>query len=461
MAFEFHHLDKWGYANLDLVEEVEEHSPKAVVLIAGASSAGKSFAATFLKNLLGKNGHKAVILSLDQYNFGLSGIVPNKVNDNFFGGKIEKLPAIEEEIKKIIYHVPFEEKFSAPILLKIKEKIKDLLPADQMEKFLSGLSSEWKKLNFDEPSVYNLKEASQDIHTLFENGRIFSKLYSKVVSERVPSKTEVDGSAYDVILCEGIYGLTKGITDSLSNLPVLKNFVDGNAKSLFLRRIIRDSRITSADNIFTVSLYFKYIVESYQSTILPAREEADVILNNDMTFTEMRAGSLYVTKDEIFTPKEDVPSLLIQEGKVDRVSYQRDFFFTVKGENPLKRANNILRMREISSDCGKTYVLSSLVHKGAPKSRKDDKLIRPINVLLKEGEIEKVWKNEEECLSDFKRAGFEIGNIEIKKKTYLIYKGQEITMRNILGKGTYIEFTEPVKPEVVAFLKGMIRQEKA
>ena len=51
MAFEYHHLDKWSYANLDLIEELLETSQKAIVLIAGASSSGKSYAARALENL--------------------------------------------------------------------------------------------------------------------------------------------------------------------------------------------------------------------------------------------------------------------------------------------------------------------------------------------------------------------------------------------------------------------------
>jgi hypothetical protein len=37
MSFEYHHIDKFGFANLDLIEEIQETKPKAVVLISGAS----------------------------------------------------------------------------------------------------------------------------------------------------------------------------------------------------------------------------------------------------------------------------------------------------------------------------------------------------------------------------------------------------------------------------------------
>ena len=57
MSFEYHHLDKFGYANLDLCEELLESEKKAIVLISGASSSGKSFSAEYLRELLERNGH--------------------------------------------------------------------------------------------------------------------------------------------------------------------------------------------------------------------------------------------------------------------------------------------------------------------------------------------------------------------------------------------------------------------
>jgi adenylate cyclase class IV len=84
-----------------------------------------------------------------------------------------------------------------------------------------------------------------------------------------------------------------------------------------------------------------------------------------MSFTELRAGSLYLTKDEVFTTSDKLVSRLIKEGSVQSVQYQKDFYFDVPGEN--QEANNILRFREVSQDEGQSYLPSSLIHKGAPQ----------------------------------------------------------------------------------------------
>lgn len=453
MAFQFHHLDKWAFANLDLIEEALEKRKKAVVLVSGASSSGKSYSVEFLKDLLVKCGHSAYILSLDQYNVGLSSIIPEKVNVNYYDGKLKNLPLIEERIKKIIYDVPFDEKYTKPVLDRIAVEIKDIFADGDLDKFLELLNKEWLVLNFDEPTVYNLKEAANDVRDLLSGKKIKKKLYSKVVSERVESDEYIDGNDYEVILVEGIYALHHTLIDELNDVSCIKDFIDGDPKSLFLRRIIRDAKTTSADNVFTISLYFKYIIKSYFQTINPCRENADVILYNDMTFTEMRAGDLYTTKLEFHTFKEKAYRDILKDSEVIEKVYQKDVYFSVPNENRLY--SNILRLRSVSDD-GVKYTPSSLVHKGIPKVRKDNQVIRPINVLLKEGEFFKVWNSESECLNDFLSAGFMIGPIRHKLKVKVNYHGQRLTIRKVRDDGYYIEFSTPPNEEVLESIKKII-----
>lgn len=446
MSVEYHHMDKWAFSNLDLIEEALETKDKAVILISGASSSGKSYAAEYLTKMLSKNHHRSVTISLDSYNVGLSRIIPNKVNDNYFDHKIEKIDEIERRIKEIIYDVPFDQKYDKPVLAKIRKKIRDLLPEKDLNPFVKGLYKEWKVLNFDEPTVYDLKEASEDIKKLYSNRVIQKKEYSKVVSERVDSGICLDGKDYDVILVEGIYAMDREMMENLAGIDTIKDFIDGNPKSLFLRRVLRDIQTTSARSIFTIALYFKYIVKSYQETIYPCRSYADVILNNDMTFSEMRQGNLYRTKEQIVTKDMLYVKQLLANSEIQSVRYLKDTYFNCNGEN--MRIDNILRLRSVSEDEGLHYQPSSLVHKGVRKIRKDNKEIRPINILLNEEEFKEVWKSEEDCLKDFRSASFVISAIVLKKKYKVIYKGQKLTIRIIENREAYIEFTEPIDRKI-------------
>lgn len=454
MSFEYHHLDKFGFANLDLCEEMLENEKKAIVLISGASSSGKSFSAEFLKDLLDHNGHHAVIISLDQYDYGLSGIIPNKVALNDFQNRLQNLPEIEKRIKDIIIDLPFEEKFSDKTIALILKSIADLLSPTDLQRFGDGLKREWGLLNFDEPSVYALPEAAEDIKTLSRNGLIHEKRYSKLISERIPTTTTFDGKDYDVILVEGIYALDPSFLKDLEPLKVIKDFIDGNPKSLFLRRIIRDMKATGTPSAFTVKIYFKYIVKAYEETILPARKYADIILNNDISFRELRAGDLYTTRDTFPINNPTAIATLKAKGRIVSTAYEKDFYFVAPGEN--QEYNNILRFRETSPDGIVPYEPASLVHKGAPKARKDNKIVRPINVLLDETSIQDVWKDEESCLSDFLNSGFEINRVEKKLKTKIVYQGQALTLYEVIGRNAYLEFTGSYKKDADQQIRALI-----
>jgi len=430
------HFDEWVYVNSDLVEEMLEKQSKAIVVISGASSSGKSFTAHSLAKQLSNEGHNVLNISLDQYNNGLSGIIPNKVNEHDFNNSLNNPDKIKAEIKKIIIDIPFEEKYSDSALKLIKNSIRDYFEnGSDLDKFLSACQREWKVVNFDESSVYNLNEAAEDVKLLLANKKIKEKRYSKIVSERLETNTFIDGKDYDVIILEGIYALDKSFVDNLKDVMVAKNFISSNPKSLFLRRMIRDAKETSASNAFTMNIYFKYIVESYKNTILPTKASADIVFQNDMTFFESREGLLYKTKDDHFVSKKEVENLK-KKAEIIHVSYRKDFYFKVEGEkNP---DMNILRLREYSRNQGKTYQPGSIVHKGTPKVRKDDKIIRPVNVFLNEDEFPLVWKDEESCLNDFKKAGFEVYKIERKIKTKVKYMNAEFTIFELEDK-QYLE----------------------
>lgn len=455
MAKELHHIDKWGFANVDFGEEILEKNQKALILIAGASSSGKSYGAVFLKQMLEKMGHKACIISLDQYNGGLSRIIPNKVNLNYFDSSIKDMGRIYSKIKPIIENVDFSSKYDETRLSLIKDALKDEFNKLDLDKFITGLGIEWSKLNFDEPSVYDLKEASRDIKDLLKGKTIEEKLYSKVVSERIKSNSIINGNECSFIIVEGIYALNDELLDELKGIEIVKNFIDGNPKSLFLRRLIRDMGSTSASTSFTAKLYFSSIMDSYRQTILPSRSKADLVLDNDMSFAELRSGNLYLSKNLYpVNSKEGLKRLEDSSIVVER-SFQKDFYIVCANEK--QEENNILRFRETSFDDGKSYKPASLVHKGAPKWRKDNKIIRPVNVLLDENCIQDVWKDEESCLYDFLTNGFMINRIEIKIKTRIIYKGYNITLFEAKDRNNNLEIGDDIPASILEEVLNYVR----
>ena len=444
MSIRCHHLDKWSFMNLDLVEEILEKHAKAVVLVGGSTSSGKSFCAHHLRDFLNQRGHPSTILSTDSYNRGVTAIITDKVEENDFDGSLPDKETILSIATPIVRDTPFEDKFDKNCCRKIAEALKEQVPDEIIDRYIKGCSREIKKLNFDEPTVYDLKLVAQDIGKLLNGETIQKRSYSKVISERVPSEEYVDGSAYQVFIVEGIYVLSDNLLKHIDRTSAVTDFVEGSSKSLFLRRVIRDAKTTSASNAFTIAMYFNNIVKSYKETILPSSRNADIIFKNDISFEELREGNLYTTKEKIPVTSPSFLSELLSEAEVLSKSYQKDLY--IIGSDDAPDRNNLLRMREISSDEGRTYVPSSLVHKGSPKTRKDGREIRPINILLEKEEFQKVFRNENDFLKRFSEGGLTLDRTVYKIKWKIRYRGLSLTLSSIGGEGFQLEFTDPETP---------------
>ena len=428
---------RWKYFNIDRVEEILETHPKAIVLLAGASSSGKSYSAKMLSQALSELGYKSAIISTDSYNKGVSGIICDKVNLKYFGGKLPNMDKIKENVKNCIFNTDFGEKFNKNDLINIKKATNKLIDPKFMPTFLKALKSEFDIINFDEPSVYDLKKVAKDLNTLASNGVITEKKYSKVISEQMPNDVCIDGKNIDVIIVEGIYALEDDLINNIDANMTFKNFIESDAKTLFLRRVIRDAKTTSADNCFTIGAYFKYIVPSYINGILPNKVKADCVFKNDMTFAELHTGDVYSTKQRVRVKDANVLKQLLKVGKVISREKQRDLYFCGKDEDVSEE--NLLRLRTIYDENKKEFVPTSLVHKGAIKNRKDNKITRPINVLIKEGDFFKIFDSEQDFVKNMQMAGFETERITQKTRTRLKIGEQFVTIDDIQNEGVFIE----------------------
>lgn len=448
---EVKNLNRWKYYNLDRVEEILENNPKAVILLCGASSSGKSFAAEELKNVFKENNLNSVIISTDSYNKGISGIICDKVNIKYFKNSLKNIEKIKEIVKKCIINTNFNDKFNKNDLINIKNGIKNLIDKKDINNFLCLLKKEFDIINFDEPQVYDLIKVARDVNRLLDNQVIKEKKYSKIISEQLPRDTLIDGKAIDVIIVEGIYSLEKAVVNNINKDLVVSSFIEGNAKSLFLRRVIRDAKSTSADNCFTISSYFKYIVPSYINTILPNKFNSDFVLKNDISFSELRSGNLYTTKEKVLVNNPNLIKELLNMGKVILKEKHCDIYFYSEGENISEQ--NLLRLRTIYDEKTKTYVPTSLIHKGAIKNRKDNKIVRPINLLIKEGDFFKIFKSKQDFLNNMELAQFKIDRQTIKTRTKISINNQELTIDDIKNEGVFVEFSNYKDPKLIEYIK--------
>ena len=425
---------EWCYKNLDLVEELIEKHKKPIILIAGASSSGKSYNAKILKQFLIENGYNPLILSTDNYNIGNSAIVFNKVNQKYFDGLIPNANEVLKIIQETTTNIEFLKKFAEKSLKIIEKKCQNLIPATFMKKFLCLLKYEFEHINFDEKSVYDLKGVANDLLSLSKNQNIQKKEHTKLTGEQVFPQKIVDGKKYDIIIVEGIYALANEITEVLKE-NVIKNFVDCDGKSLFLRRIIRDAKITTCGNAFTIKAYLGDVMEEYLKNILPTKQNANFVFINSMAYPELRTGQITTLQKKYYVSK-DVAQNFINKSKVISKDYIRDTFFASPDDNK----ENVLRLREVSSDA-KNFKMIELTHKGIAKERFDDKLIRPTNVLADKQTLDEIFDCKDDLLTKFAKAGITIFNESIKYRTKVLNNGKVFAVDDLGGKFV-IEFQD-------------------
>ena len=133
---------------------------------------------------------------------------------------------------------------------------------------------------------------------------------------------------------------------------------------------------------------------------------------------------------------------------------QRDLYFSsARGEKA--STENVLRLRTISEDRGKTFKLSSLIHKGYIKTRNDGEIIRPINVLIKEGDFSKIYSSEQDFLSDLQSAGLIPTKEIIKKRSKVLIGSKEFTIDSVKNEGLFIEYDGDNYEKVINVLKSV------
>ena len=438
---------EWCYKNLDLVEELKEENKKPVILIAGASSSGKSYSAGILKQFLIENGYNPLVLSTDNYNIGNSAIVFNKVNQKYFDGLIPNANEVLKIIQEVTTNIEFSQKFDEKALKIIKNKCKNLISASFLNKFVKLLKFEFDHINFDEKSVYDLDAVADDLNKLCKNQIIEKREHTKLTGEQVFPRKKIDGKNFDVVIVEGIYALSDEIIKKIEENSI-KNYIDSNGKSLFLRRIIRDSKITKCGNAFTIKAYLGNVMTEFLRNILPTKQKANLVFKNNMEYKELRNGETTTTQKKYYVSKETAEKY-IKNGKILSQDYIHDTFFSSPDENQ----ENVLRLREASKD-GINFGMIELTHKGIAKERFDGKLIRPTNVLADKKTLNEVFSSKEELLASFSRAGISVFNEIVKFRTKVLINGKIFAVDDF-GDKFVIELQDEEKQLEKSFEKDM------
>ena len=115
-------ITEWLYSNLDLIEECKENNVKPVILIAGASSSGKSYTSKALSEFLKDRNYRVATISTDDYNNGIAKNIFKLVNKKYYKNNLKNTKYCIDTIREIIIDSDFSEKFCEKNLKKIRKK---------------------------------------------------------------------------------------------------------------------------------------------------------------------------------------------------------------------------------------------------------------------------------------------------------------------------------------------------
>ena len=143
---------------------------------------------------------------------------------------------------------------------------------------------ERKKLNYDEPAAIEEDLFVQQLTDLKEGKAIEMPIYDFATHTRKPDRVHVEPTP--VIILEGILILTDPKVRELLDLSM---FIDLDADLRLARRLMRD--VGERDRTFEESInqYLASAQPMYDKYVEPGKEEADMIVENEGSFEDLRA----------------------------------------------------------------------------------------------------------------------------------------------------------------------------
>ena len=391
-------------------------SGKKFVIVAGASSSGKSFVSNELSEYYQKQGKRCKVISADNYYKGIARTIVQKalLNNNYDNVVKIKFKDICSLVKQTIKDTPFPQKMCEQNTNKIEIGLTKLFDKDLAKKLTKEIKTEFENINFDEPFAVDLKSLANDINKLSEGKSIIVPDYSFKTGEvEYYEKNKVDPKDYDVYVIEGIYALLDEVVENIKTNDKVLSAIDCDLKTLISRKLDRD--ITKGRSTLTpeqtVISYLSQVIPSYYKYIYPSFKNADLVLKTTLTDDETKSRThikqqKYISTDYVY----DYLSLM---GFDKKVCNQTDYFL----EDSSNKNNMVLRIREENGKANKITL----------KSSKDiDNLDRYV---------------EEYDISNFSDQNRDIGNILQKfidsgfylstmiHKTRTIYEKEDITVK--------------------------------
>lgn len=413
-------------------KEIEKKisSEKKVVLIAGASSSGKSFSSEILKEELEKEGKNVLLFSSDMFYKGISRTIVEKtfLHNSEFMKYSDKAPEITKLIKNIICESPFPEKLCEGNKNQIKEALTTVLPINEIENFLAKLEIEMQNINFDEPFAIDFSKLNKTISSLLEGKKVYIPKYTFRTGECEFLEENIkDGKNFDVILVEGLYTLRDEVLSKLDPSKIIKSAIHCDLKTLLTRRFNRDikSKRVSFSPEQTIISFISQVMPAFYVYIYPTFKNAEIILNSSLTQTEIENREKNVQVK--YPTNNEINNILkLKNAQLLKIEKHRDYFLE---DTTRENSNGImLRLRE---ENGLATKLSIKVKTKSPERAVEE---YDLSICLSQKN-----RNFKDLLEKFKNSGFETSQMISKTRKIYDVDNTRIRVDNVDNLGYFVE----------------------
>ena len=416
-------------------DELKKEKGK-IVLLAGASSSGKSFCSDKLKAHLESSGKKVATIPADMYYKGIAKIVTQKafLNNEDYKIYLPHANKVVRAVRNIIENDLFAEKFSEKNVSKIKSKLGEILPVDVANNLTEDIKKEFNQINFDEPFAIDFTRLTKDINKLSAGENIIIPTYSFKTGEvRLYKENTLNTNDYDYVIVEGLYTLRDELVNNITSKNLVKSAIDCDLKTLLIRRFNRDikSDRCSYTPERTIVSFLTQVMPCYYEYIYPSLKNAHIILDTTLTKIEIdnREKSLQVK----YRTTENIYAFLKElGGELKDIEYHRDYFLEDSTRD--KQNNIVLRIREekglasklsikINCERGQRAVEEYDLTKDLSEKNRD------IRLLLKR----------------FMNSGYEISEIVAKKRSIYNLNEEKVKVDALDNLGNFVEFDGDTK----------------
>ncbi|MFM9944834.1 MAG: uridine kinase [Bacteroidia bacterium] len=170
------------------------------------------------------------------------------------------------------------------------EKLKEYFESDELtvlsqDHYYKPLHFQVKdekgEINFDEPESIDLTKFLKDIDSLEAGDEL--KIEEYIFNHPNKNPEVITVKPAKIIVIEGLFIFGNNLINDKLNFKI---FIDADENLKYNRRLLRDIEVRGMNETEIENQWNNHVLPSYQKHLLPHKEKADLVINNNLNFDE-------------------------------------------------------------------------------------------------------------------------------------------------------------------------------